>query len=158
MIIGVPRETVAGETRVASTPDIVAKLVAKGFDVVVEQGAGTAASFTDKAFEAAGATIADSAAALAADIVVKVRKPTLAEIDAMREGGVLIGFIEVCEDDGTIAALLKRGVVAIALERVPRISRAQSMDALSSQSNIAGYRAVIEAAAHYGRFLPLMMT
>lgn len=158
MIIGVPKETVPGETRVASTPEIVGKLVAKGFEVVVEQGAGAAASFTDQAFEAAGATIADSAAAFAADIVVKVRKPALEEIPTLREGGLLIGFIEVCEDDGTIAALLQRGVTALALERVPRISRAQSMDALSSQSNIAGYRAVIEAAAHYGRFLPLMMT
>jgi NAD(P) transhydrogenase subunit alpha len=158
MIVGVPRETVAGETRVASTPEIVGKLIAKGFDVVVEQGAGLAASFTDQDYEAAGAGIGDRSAAFAADIVVKVRKPASAEIAMMRENATLIGFIEVCEDDGTIAGLLDKGVSPLALERVPRISRAQSMDALSSQSNIAGYRAVIEAAAHYGRFLPLMMT
>jgi NAD(P) transhydrogenase subunit alpha len=158
MKIGVPRETVPGETRVASTPDIVKKLVANGFEILVEQGAGSAAFYSDSDYAEAGAQLVDRTAALAADIVLKVRKPSADEIDSMSEGAIMIGFIELCEDDGTLAAMHAKGIRPIALERVPRISRAQSMDALSSQSNIAGYRAVIEAAAHYGRFLPLMMT
>ena len=158
MIIGVPKETVAGEARVASTPEIVRKLVKKGFEVIVEQDAGLTASFTDAQYQEAGASIADAEAVFGADILVKVRKPSSTEITRIRQGGVLIGLIEVCEDDGTIKGLLERDIRPIALERIPRISRAQSMDALSSQSNIAGYRAVIEAAACYGRFLPLMMT
>jgi NAD(P) transhydrogenase subunit alpha len=158
MKIGVPRETVPGETRVASTPDIVKKLVANGFEVLVEQGAGSAAFYSDSDYAEAGAQLVDRAAALAADIVLKVRKPSVDEIDGMSKGAIMIGFIELCEDDGTLAAMHAKGIRPIALERVPRISRAQSMDALSSQSNIAGYRAVIEAAANYGRFLPLMMT
>ena len=158
MKIGVLKETVPGESRVASTPDIVKKFTTKGFEVQVEAGAGAAAHFTDAEYESVGARIVDAATALASDIVLKVRKPSQDQIAQMNEGAVLISFIEVCEDDGTIKALLDRKIKAIALERIPRISRAQSMDALSSQSNIGGYRAVIEAAAHYGRFLPLMMT
>lgn len=158
MIIGVPRETAPGETRVASTPEIVGKLVAKGFEVRVEQEAGLAASFTNEAYQAAGAVVGDAAAVYAADILLKVRKPSSSEVAAMRKGGLVIGFMEACGEDATINALLDKGVTPIALEQIPRISRAQSMDALSSQSNIAGYRAVIEAAALYGRFLPLMMT
>lgn len=158
MKIGVPKETVTGEKRVASTPDIVKKLVIKGFSVLVARGAGEAAHFTDDEYQAAGATLVDTAEAFAADIVLKVRKPSLEEISLMSDGAVLIGFIEICEDDGTLKALFGKNIRAIALERVPRISRAQSMDALSSQSNIAGYRAVIEAANQFGRFFPLMMT
>ena len=158
MIIGVPKETVAGEARVASTPEIVKKLVKKGFEVIVEQEAGLAASFTDAQYQDAGAKSVDAQTAFGADIVIKVRKPSPTEISMIRQGSVLICLIEVCEDDGTIKGLLERNIRPIALERIPRISRAQSMDALSSQSNIAGYRAVIEAAACYGRFLPLMMT
>lgn len=156
--IGVPRESVSGESRVASTPDIVKKLAAKGFDVQVESGAGSAAHYTDADYGEAGATLVDRAAALAADIVLKVRKPSMEEIAAMSDGALLISFIETCEEDDTLRALFDKSIRPIALERVPRISRAQSMDALSSQSNIAGYRAVIEAAAQYGRFMPLMMT
>jgi len=158
MRIGVPRETLPGETRVASTPEVVKKLAGKGFEIVVERGAGAAAHFPDAEYEAAGARLADRAEALAADVVLRVRKPAREDIAGMRDGALLLGFIETCEDDGTLAALHAKGVRVIALERVPRISRAQSMDALSSQANIAGYRAVLEAATHYGRFLPVMMT
>jgi NAD(P) transhydrogenase subunit alpha len=137
---------------------VVKKLVAKGFTVLLEQGAGEAAHFTDAEYGQAGATLVDRAAALAADIVLKVRKPSLEEIALMSEGAVLVGFIETCEEDDTLRALFAKQIRPLALERVPRISRAQSMDALSSQSNIAGYRAVIEAANRFGRFFPLMMT
>ena len=158
MRIGVPRETLPGETRVAATPDVVKKLAGKGFEVVVERGAGASAHFPDAEYEAAAARVGERAQALGADIVLRVRKPGREDIAGMRAGAVLLGFIETCEDDGTLAALHAKGVRVIALERVPRISRAQSMDALSSQANIAGYRAVVEAAAHYGRFFPVMMT
>jgi NAD(P) transhydrogenase subunit alpha len=158
MRIGVPRETLPGETRVASTPEVVKKLVAKGFGVVVERGAGEAAHFPDGEYEQAGAELGDRASALDADIVLRVRKSTAEDIGAMRSGAVLIGFVETCGDDEILAALHAKGVRVVALERVPRISRAQSMDALSSQANIGGYRAVLEAAANYGRFLPVMMT
>ncbi len=158
MKLGIPKERVEGETRVATTPDIAKKLVAGGVEVLLERGAGESAHYTDAAYEATGVQLTDRAAALGCDIVAKVRKPLPDEVDAMREGAVLIGHAETCEDDAVTAALRARGVHVIAMERIPRISRAQSMDALSSQSNIAGYRAVIEAAAHYGRFLPLMMT
>ena len=121
MRIGVPRETLPGETRVASTPEVVKKLVAKGFAVVVERGAGLTAHFPDADFEEAGAQISDRAAALDADIVLRVRKPTADDIAGMRKGAVLIGFVETCEDDGTLAALHAKGVRVVALERVPRI-------------------------------------
>ena len=158
MRLGIPRESAAGETRVAVTPEIVKKLITNGFEVSVETGAGTAADFADAAYAEAGAEVVDTASALGADIVVKVRKPTHDEIAGLTSGSVLIGFLELCEDDGTLQALQDKGVRMLAMERMPRISRAQSMDALSSQSNIAGYRAVLEAANRYGRFLPLMMT
>ena len=158
MKIGVPKETVAGERRVASTPDVVKKLVAKGFTVQIEQGAGEGAHFTDDEYRSVGAELVDTATAFASDIVFKVRKPNQNEIALMTEGAVLIGFIETCEDDGTLKALFDKQIKALALERIPRISRAQSMDALSSQSNIAGYRSVIEATYQFGRFFPMMMT
>ena len=158
MKIGVPKENLAGETRVALTPDVVKKLSAKGFEVLVENGAGANAGFTDSDYEEVGARIIHAVAALAADIVVKVRKPTDDEIGKLTDGCVLMTHIESCEQDDVIKGLLDKNIKTIAMERIPRISRAQSMDSLSSQSNIAGYRAVIEAAANYGRFLPLMMT
>jgi NAD(P) transhydrogenase subunit alpha len=158
MKIGVPKETAPGETRVASTPEVVKKLVGKGFELLVETGAGAAASFDDAGYVAVGAQVVNRAQALGADIVLRVRKPSLDDVGAMRPGAIALGFVETCGDDEVVTALHSRGVRIIAMERVPRISRAQSMDALSSQSNIAGYRAVIEAAAHYGRFLPVMMT
>ncbi len=156
MRIGIPRESISGEKRVASTPEVVKKFVAKGFEVVVAPGAGTAAGYTDQAYQDAGASLAGDA--FDADIVVKVRKPSLDEVASLRSGAVYIGLIETCETDAVLEALFEKQVRAIAMERIPRISRAQSMDVLSSQSNIAGYRAVIEAAAHYGHFFPMMMT
>jgi NAD(P) transhydrogenase subunit alpha len=158
MKIGVIRETFAGEKRVASTPEVVAKLVKKGFEVVVERGAGEPSHFHDPQYLEAGAQLVDRSEALAADLVLSVRKPTAEIVEGLREKAILISHLEDCEDDGTINKLLDKHIVTIGMERIPRISRAQSMDALSSQSNIAGYRAVIEAAVHYGRFLPLMMT
>ena len=158
MKIGVPTETQAGEARVALTPDIVSGLVKKGLGVVVQQGAGESAHFHDDAYRDAGAEIADAAAAFSCDLIAKVRKPGVDEVALMKSGAVYIGQIESCGDDDAIAAMQAKNITVIALERVPRISRAQSMDVLSSQANIAGYRAVIEAAAHYGRFVPLMMT
>lgn len=140
------------------TPELVKKLVAKGFACQVESGAGVAAGYPDADYQEAGAELVDTAKALAADIVLKVRKPSQQEIALMSDGAVYVGLIETCEDDGTLSAMFARNIKPISLERVPRISRAQSMDALSSQSNIGGYRAVIEAAAQYGRFFPLMMT
>ncbi len=158
MKFGIPRESVPGETRVAATPDTVKKFCALGCEVLVERGAGQLAAFGDQAFEAAGAALVDAAQALSSDVVLKVRKPDAGEIGLLGRGATLVAFLEPYEADGSIAALAGAGVSALAVERVPRISRAQSMDALSSQANIAGYRAVIEAAGHYARFFPMMMT
>ncbi len=158
MLIGIPKEQLAGEARVAMTPELVKKLVGKGFACQVESGAGVAAGYPDGDYQEAGAELVDAAKALAANIVLKVRKPGKDEIALMSDASVYVGLIETCEDDGTLSAMFAKNIRPIALERVPRISRAQSMDALSSQSNIAGYRAVVEAAAQYGRFFPLMMT
>ena len=158
MRVGIPKEHVNEETRVATTPEIAAKLVAGGIRLLVERGAGEGSHYTDAAYEEAGAELTDAAGALGCDIVAKVRKPSADEVAAMRDGAVYVGHAETCDEDPVIAAMHARGITVVAMERVPRISRAQSMDALSSQSNIAGYRAVIEAAAHYGRFFPLMMT
>jgi NAD(P) transhydrogenase subunit alpha len=158
--IAVTKETRAAETRVAATPDSVKKLIAMGFSVSVETGAGVGASFPDADYLAAGATIAPSAeSALAdADVVLKVRAPTDAEIGAMKSGALLVALLNPYNEKPLLDALAKRGVSAFAMEFVPRISRAQSMDALSSQANLAGYRAVIEAAEVYGRAFPMMMT
>jgi len=158
MQIGVPKEQLTGESRVALTPEVVQKLAAKGFSILVETGAGQEAGYEDSAYAEAGAELVEAAKALASDIVVKVRRPAETEVAAMRSGALLICLMEACGADAIQGALLSKGVHTLALERIPRISRAQSMDVLSSQSNIAGYRAVIEAAAHYGRFLPMMMT
>lgn len=158
MKIGVPRETRTGEARVASTPDVVQKLVARGFRVLVEQGAGERAYFTDDAYRQVGAEIGDRAAAYDADILLKVRRPDADDVAAMRPGGLYIGLMETCSDDEILAAMRAKDLRVLVMERMPRISRAQSMDVLSSQANIAGYRAVIEAAARYGRFMPMMMT
>jgi len=158
MKIGVARETAAGEARVATTPEVAKKLVGKGLTVILEAGAGEAAHYPDADYAAAGVTLGERAAAFDVDILLKVRRPSLDEVAAMRPGGIYIGLVESCGEDEVIGAMLAKDVGVMAMERIPRISRAQSMDALSSQSNIAGYRAVIEAAAHYGRFFPMMMT
>ena len=158
MKIGLLKESVAGENRVALSPDITKKLTAKGFQIKVTSGAGEHAHFSDELYRQAGAEIVSGSEALDADILVRVRKPSLSEVAELPRGAILISHIESCELDDALQQLLEKEVVFLAMERIPRISRAQAMDALSSQSNIAGYRAVIEAGVHYGRFLPLMMT
>jgi NAD(P) transhydrogenase subunit alpha len=158
--IAITRETHPGETRVAATPESVKKLIALGADVTVETGAGSAASVNDADYVAAGATIAPNAAAAvaSAQIVFKVREPGEAEIAAMAPGTLFSGLINPYQSKPLLDALAARGVTAVAMELIPRITRAQSMDALSSQANLAGYRAVIEGAEAYGRALPMMMT
>ena len=156
--IGVPKEMLSGECRVASTPEVVKKLVSKGFEVLVETGAGAGSHYSDKSYQEAGARIVDTNDAFSADVVVKVRKPSLDEVNKMKNGAIGIGFMESCEDDEVHQAINTKKIHYMVMEQIPRISRAQPMDALSSQSNIAGYRAVLEAAANYGRFVPLMMT
>jgi NAD(P) transhydrogenase subunit alpha len=158
MKLGIPQETLAGETRVATTPEVAQKLIKHGFEVLLERGAGAAASYTDAAYEAAGVQLVERAACFDADIVLKVRRPSDDEAAAVPAGALYISLLESCGDDPTIGRMIEQGVTVLGMERMPRISRAQSMDALSSQSNIAGYRAVIEAAARYGRFFPMMMT
>ncbi|MFC0711013.1 Re/Si-specific NAD(P)(+) transhydrogenase subunit alpha [Azorhizophilus paspali] len=157
MHIGVPLETLIGETRVAATPETVKKLVSQGHAVTVQSSAGLNASLLDSAFEAAGARIGDAATAFGADIVLKVVAPTPAELAQMRAGTVLIGMLNPF-DDGNIVRMADSGITAFALEAAPRTSRAQSLDVLSSQANIAGYKAVILAANHYPRFMPMLMT
>ena len=158
MKIGIIAETVPGERRVATTPEIAKKLIAKGFSVLMERGAGEMAHYHDPQYVDAGVELVDRATALNAEIVMSVRKPSEEDVLGMADGAIYIGHMEICEADATIPAMLSKNIRPLAMERIPRISRAQSMDALSSQSNIAGYRAVVEAAAHYERFLPLMMT
>ncbi|MES9827714.1 MAG: Re/Si-specific NAD(P)(+) transhydrogenase subunit alpha [Candidatus Thiodiazotropha sp.] len=158
MKIGLLKETAVGERRVALSPEIVKKLINKGFTIKVSAGAGESADYTDEHYRDAGAEIVAPEDALNADILVRVRKPSASEAAELPKGSILIAHIESCELDETLNTILEKEIVYLAMERVPRISRAQAMDALSSQSNIAGYRAVIEAALHYGRFLPLMMT
>ncbi|MCG6895776.1 MAG: Re/Si-specific NAD(P)(+) transhydrogenase subunit alpha [Thiocapsa sp.] len=158
MKIGIPLETCPGETRVASVPDVVAKLARKGFEVLIESGAGARAGYPDAGFEAAGARLTDRAGAFDVDLLLKVRRPDADDVAAMRPGGLYVGLLESCGEDAIVSAMLAKEMRVLGMERMPRTSRAQSMDALSSQSNIAGYRATIEAAARYGRFLPMMMT
>jgi NAD(P) transhydrogenase subunit alpha len=159
-VIGVPRETAAGEKRVASVPEVVEKLVKLGFKVAVQSGAGDAANFGDEAYRAAGAEIVADAAQLwrAADIVFKVRGPSSEEIGLMREGGTLVSFIWPAQNPELLKALAAKKATVLAMDSVPRISRAQKLDALSSMANIAGYRAVIEAAHHFGRFFTGQIT
>ncbi|MET3666916.1 NAD(P) transhydrogenase subunit alpha [Caulobacter sp. 1776] len=159
-VIAVTKETRANETRVAATPETVKKLGAAGFSVVVQAGAGTAASYPDADYEAAGATIAKTAkdALKDADVLFKVRAPEAAEIGALKKGAIVAAALNPYQDKETLDALAKAGATAIAMEFIPRITRAQVMDMLSSQANLAGYRAVIEGAEAYGKALPMMMT
>jgi NAD(P) transhydrogenase subunit alpha len=157
MRIGVPLETRPGETRVAATAETVKKLVAAKHEVLVQAGAGVNAAQTDAAYAAAGATIVDARAALGADMVLKVRSPSADELPLMKRGTVLVGMLEPFNADG-IGAMNAAGLTAFALEAAPRTTRAQSMDVLSSQANIAGYKAVLLAAATYPRLMPMMMT
>src|SRR5206468_3235255 len=153
MKVGVPKETASGERRVALVPELVAKL--DGIEVVVEQRAGEAASFTDEAFTQAGAAIGDP---WAADLVAKVRKPSDDEVGKLRDGQVLIGFLQPLTDQEGIERLASHGVTAFAMESIPRITRAQSMDALSSQATVSGYKAVVLAADRLPKFLPMLVT
>jgi len=166
MKIAIPKERRPGETRVAASPDLVKKLVGFGFEVTVEKGAGTTASFTDAAFKDAGATIAkDEATALkTADLVLKVQRPIIEgdasknELAMMKKGAMLIASIGALYNRDDVKAYAEAGITAFAMELMPRISRAQSMDILSSQSNLAGYKAVLDATAEYSSALPMMMT
>ena len=157
MQIGVPLETLAGETRVAVTPETAKKLKAQGHTVRVQSGAGVAASVTDEAYLAAGAEITDRAGALGADLVLKVRSPQADELALMKPGAALVGMLNPFDGAG-LAALAGAGLTSFALEAAPRTTRAQSMDVLSSQANIAGYKAVMIAADKYQRFFPMLMT
>ncbi len=157
MRIGIPVETRPGETRVAATPETVKKLVAGKHSVLVQSGAGVNAAQPDDAYVAAGATIGSAADALGSDMVLKVRTPTAEELARMKRGAVVIGMLEPFNADG-INAMNAAGLTAFALEAAPRTTRAQSMDVLSSQANIAGYKAVLLAANTYGRLMPMMMT
>jgi NAD(P) transhydrogenase subunit alpha len=157
MLIGVPAETLAGETRVAVTPETAKKLVAQGHQVKVQAGAGLAASAIDAAYEAVGAQITDAAGALGADLVLKVRSPQAAELALMKPGATLVGMLNPFDAEG-LATLAGAGLTSFALEAAPRTTRAQSMDVLSSQANIAGYKAVMAAANAYPKFFPMLMT
>ena len=157
MHIGVPLETHVGETRVAATPETIKKLIGQGHQVTVQSGAGVSASIPDSAYEAVGASIGSDAAALGADLVLKVVAPSDAELSHMKTGAVLVGMLNPFSNE-TIARMNARGITAFALEAAPRTSRAQSLDVLSSQANIAGYKAVLLAAHHYPRFMPMLMT
>ncbi len=157
MLIGVPAETTAGETRVAVTPETAKKIIAQGHSLKVQSGAGVAASVTDAAYEAAGAQITEAAGALAAELVLKVRPPSAAELTHMKSGGALIGMLNPFDAEG-LQRIAAAGLTSFALEAAPRTTRAQSMDVLSSQANIAGYKAVMVAADKYQRFFPMLMT
>ena len=158
--IAVTKERRAGETRVAAVPETVKKLIAAGFSVTVETGAGAAASYPDADYAAAGATVARTAkeALATADILFKVRGPEADEIKALKPGVIVVATLNPYMERATLDALAKAGATAFAMEFVPRITRAQVMDVLSSQANLAGYRAVIEAAEAYGKVMPMMMT
>jgi len=158
--IAVPREVAPGERRVALTPDAVAALVKGGLEVCVEAGAGAGAFHADAAYERAGATLAADAAALFAqcDIVLKVQKPTAAEVEQLREGSVLVGLLQALTSPELVERLAARRITSFGMEQVPRITRAQSMDALSSQANIAGYKAMLIAAGSLAKFFPMLTT
>lgn len=157
MHIGIPKETRDGETRVAATPETVKKYVGGKHTVVVERGAGTAARYLDDAYEAAGATLGSAQDALGAELVMKVRAPSTAELPHMKPGTVVVGMLDPFDAEG-LEQMAGAGLVGFALEAAPRITRAQSLDVLSSQANLAGYKAVLLAAHHYGRLIPMMMT
>ncbi|OBF27621.1 Re/Si-specific NAD(P)(+) transhydrogenase subunit alpha [Mycobacterium sp. ACS4331] len=158
MIIGIPRESLPGETRVAATPATVAQLIKLGYSVLVESGAGAAASFSDGAYSEAGAEIGSAEAALACDVVLKVNAPDNGEIAALRDGATLISLLSPALRPELVEQLATRPITALAMDAVPRISRAQSLDVLSSMANIAGYRAVVEAAHTFGRFFTGQVT
>jgi NAD(P) transhydrogenase subunit alpha len=157
MLIGVPLETAAAETRVAVTPETAKKLIAQGHSVLVQAGAGVAASVTDEAYIAAGADITSRVRAFGCGLVLKVRAPSPEELLLMKTGAVVVGMLNPFDRDG-LHRLAGAGLTSFALEAAPRTTRAQSMDVLSSQANVAGYKAVVIAADKYQRFLPMLMT
>ena len=158
MLIGAPAETDPAETRVAATPETVKKFVGLGAEVAIGHGAGAKAGFPDAEYQSAGARLVDADQALGADLVLKVRRPNAVELGLVRTGALVIAMMDPYGHRDAIEAMAKTGIAAFALELLPRISRAQSMDVLSSQANLAGYRAVIDATAEYGRAAPMMMT
>ena len=157
MLIGIPKESASGETRVAATPETVKKLKAQGHVLHVQTGAGLLASVTDAAYEAAGAQIVDLQSALGAELVLKVRAPDASELALLRPGAIVVGMLNPFDLDG-LQALAQVGATGFALEAAPRTTRAQSMDVLSSQANLAGYKAVMMAADRYQRIMPMLMT
>ncbi len=157
MRIGIPKESLTGETRVAASPETVKKLVGQGHTLVLAAGAGLSSNFTDQAFTEAGAQIADQAAALACELVLKVRIPSEAELGQMTKGSTLVGMLNPFDRAG-LEKLAAAGLTAFAMEAAPRTTRAQSLDVLSSQANLAGYKAVMLAADAYPRIFPMMMT
>ena len=157
MRIGVPLETQANETRVAATPETVKKFIGQGHTVIVQSGAGINSSQPDSAYEAVGASIGSASDALGAELVLKVRAPNATELGQMQSNAVLLGMLDPF-DNANNAAMAAKGITAFALEAAPRTTRAQSLDVLSSQANIAGYKAVMVAANEYQRFMPMLMT
>ena len=160
MRIGVPRETDKGEKRVATTPDVAAQLIKLGFDLAIESNAGAAANFSDAAYESAGCTVLPTAEEVwsGSDIILKVRGPDQQETELLKKGQTLISFLWPAQHPDLLGKLTEAGVTAMAMDSIPRISRAQKVDALSSMANIAGYRAVVEAAQHFGRFFTGQIT
>ncbi len=156
MRVGVPKESAEGERRVALVPELVSRLVEGGFEILIEPGAGEAASFPDASYEVAGARLDSDP--YQADAVVKVQKPSTDEAARLREGQVLIGFLQPLTDTEGIERLSEHGVIAFAMESIPRITRAQSMDALSSQATVTGYKATLLAAERLPKFFPMLMT
>jgi NAD(P) transhydrogenase subunit alpha len=157
MKVGVPKETLPGERRVALVPETVSKLSGQGFEILVEQGAGEAAALNDSAYADAGGRVVASVWG-EAEAIAKVQKPDGGEVERLRDGDVLIGFLQPLTDAAGIERLADRGVVAFAMESIPRITRAQSMDALSSQATVSGYKAVLLAAERLPKFFPMLMT
>jgi NAD(P) transhydrogenase subunit alpha len=154
----IPLETFLGEGRIAASPESVKKLKTLGFEVVIQAGAGTLSRIPDSEFERAGARIGSAADAASADVVLKVRRPTSTEVAVYKSGAIVLAIMDPYGNDQALADMAKAGVSAFAMELMPRITRAQSMDVLSSQANLAGYQAVIEAASEYDRAMPMMMT
>lgn len=154
----IPLETFPGEGRVAGSPESIKKLKTLGFEVVVQAGGGTLSRIPDSEFEKAGARIGSAADAASADVVLKVRRPSAAEVAGYKSGAIVLAIMDPYGNDQALADMAKAGVSAFAMELMPRITRAQSMDVLSSQANLAGYQAVIEAASEYDRAMPMMMT
>jgi NAD(P) transhydrogenase subunit alpha len=156
--VGVPKETCSGETRVAATPDSVKRLAKYGFEVAIEEGAGMSAGFRDEDYDAVGARIVSRKDAWASQLIAKVAPPTEGETQSLQSGAMIVSLLEPFRNGPLLERFAQGKVDALALEAIPRTSRAQAMDVLSSQAGIAGYRAVLEAAQHYGRFFPMMMT